>query len=81
MFTWCLHLRNETYSLRIGNDASWAPPNLTHTYFRNFQLFAGTSPSDLQGSQVKNSAAQGRVQMFIAGPLVIAFSILLGLLI
>ncbi|KAI0305605.1 hypothetical protein B0F90DRAFT_1808822 [Multifurca ochricompacta] len=61
-----------------GDDSSWAPSNLTHTYFRNFQLFAGTSPSDLQGTQVKN-AAQGRVQMSPAGSLVIAFSLLSGL--
>ncbi|KAH9993953.1 hypothetical protein BJV77DRAFT_327605 [Russula vinacea] len=63
-----------------GDDPTWAPTNLTHTYFRNFQLFAGTSPSDLQGSKVK-SAAQGRVQMFIAGPVVIACTILFGLFI
>jgi len=63
-----------------GNDASWAPLNLTHTFFRNFELFASTSPSDLQGSQVK-SAAQGRMQMSLAGPIVTAFSVLVGLLI
>ena len=65
-----------TFTLtRAGNDPSWAPTNLTHTYFRNFQLYGGTSPSDLQGSRVK-SAAQGRVQMFIPGPFVIACSVL-----
>jgi len=63
-----------------GSDPSWAPPNLTHTYFRNFQLYAGTSPSDLQGSQVRKSAAQGRAQMSI--PLfVIACSVLFTLFI
>ncbi|KAI0063587.1 hypothetical protein BV25DRAFT_1824143 [Artomyces pyxidatus] len=41
-----------------GDDPSWAPPNTTHTYFRNFQLFAGTAPSDLKGSKV-NGAASG----------------------
>ncbi|KAH9998522.1 hypothetical protein BJV74DRAFT_767791 [Russula compacta] len=63
-----------------GDDPSWAPPNLTHTYFRNFQLFASTSQSDLQGSKV-NSAAQGRTEMPFAGPLVTACSVLLGLFI
>ncbi|KAH9961338.1 hypothetical protein BC827DRAFT_1260518 [Russula dissimulans] len=63
-----------------GNDASWAPLNLTHTFFRNFELFASTSSSDLQGSQVK-SAAQGRMRMSLAGPIVTAFSVLFGLLI
>jgi hypothetical protein len=67
-----------TFILYVGDDPSWASTNLTHTYFRNFQLFAGTAPSDLQGSKVK-SAAQGRTQMFMAGPLVIACSVLLGL--
>jgi len=65
-----------------GSDSSWASTNLTHTYFRNIQLFAGTNPSNLEGSRVKDSdikpknAAQGRVQMFIAGPVVIACSVL-----
>jgi len=40
-----------------GSDSSWAPKSLTHTYFRNFELFAGTSPSDLQGSQVSAAGA------------------------
>jgi len=30
-----------------GDDASWAPPNDTHTYFRNVQLWGGSSPSNL----------------------------------
>jgi hypothetical protein len=63
-----------------GSDSSWAASNLTHTYFRNFQLFAGTSPSDLQGSQVKNTA-QGRLLTSLTGLLVTACSVLLGLLI
>lgn len=61
-----------------GSDPSWAPTNLTHTYFRNFQLYAGTSPSNIQGSRVK-SAAQGQVQMFTPGPFVIACSVLFTL--
>ncbi|KAI9459086.1 polysaccharide lyase family 14 protein [Russula earlei] len=63
-----------------GSDPSWAPQALTHTYFRNFQLFAGTSPSNLQGSPV-TSDAQGRMQTSFAGTIVTAFSALLGLFI
>jgi hypothetical protein len=71
-----------TFTPCVGDDPAWAPTNLTHTYFRNFQLFAGTSPSDVQGSKVK-STAQGRMQMLtaLAGPVIIAFSVLLGLFI
>jgi len=61
-----------------GDDSSWAPSNLTHTYFRNFQLFAGTSPSDLQGSQVKNGAGS-HVPMPLAGLIVVLCSVLFGL--
>jgi len=63
-----------------GSDSSWASSNLTHTYFRNFQLFAGASPSNLQGSTVKN-AAQGRLSTSLPGSLVTACSVLLGVLI
>ncbi|KAI0256087.1 polysaccharide lyase family 14 protein [Lactifluus subvellereus] len=63
-----------------GDDMSWASSNLTHTYFRNFQLFASTSPSDLQGSQVKN-AAERRVRMSLAGLAVVAYSVLSVLII
>ena len=62
-----------------GSDSSWATPVLTHTYFRNFQMYAGTSPSDLQGAQV--SAARGPFLVSFAGPFVTACSVLLGLLI
>jgi len=61
-----------------GSDPSWAPPNLTHTYFRNFQLYAGTSPSNLKGAKVA-SAANGRPQWPMAGPLVTTCFVLLGL--
>ncbi|KAI0049830.1 polysaccharide lyase family 14 protein [Auriscalpium vulgare] len=53
-----------------GNDASWAPTKDTHTYFRNFQLYAGTAPSDLQGKTVKNSASantQSALWVYIFG--------------
>ncbi|KIK67412.1 polysaccharide lyase family 14 protein [Collybiopsis luxurians FD-317 M1] len=29
-----------------GSDDSWATPNTTHTYYRNFQLWAGGNPSN-----------------------------------
>ncbi|KAG9024223.1 hypothetical protein FRB95_011937 [Tulasnella sp. JGI-2019a] len=34
-----------------GNDASWATPVTQNTYFRNIQLYAGTSPSNVTGAQ------------------------------
>ncbi|KAI0268712.1 hypothetical protein BC834DRAFT_650188 [Gloeopeniophorella convolvens] len=61
-----------------GDDSSWAPKNLTHTYFRNFQLFAGTAPSDLQGKSVK-SGAETRARVSAAVLLTASFT-LLGLL-
>ncbi|KAJ7193186.1 hypothetical protein B0H12DRAFT_1171372 [Mycena haematopus] len=38
-----------------GSDSSWATPNTTHTFFRNFQLFGSSNPSTLTGAEVKNS--------------------------
>jgi hypothetical protein len=35
-----------------GSDDSWATPNTTHTYFRNFELYGGTNPSTLTGATV-----------------------------
>jgi len=35
-----------------GEDESWATPNTTHTYFRNFQLWGSNSPSNLTGPSV-----------------------------
>jgi hypothetical protein len=35
-----------------GDDSSWAPPSDTHTYFRNFQMWGGSAPSNLTGAHV-----------------------------
>lgn len=35
-----------------GSDSSWAPSNTTHAYFRNVQLWAGSSASTLTGRKV-----------------------------
>ena len=43
-----------------GGDDSWATPVDTHTYFRNFQLWGSSSPSELSGDQVRNAAAPNR---------------------
>jgi len=32
-----------------GNDASWAPPRTTHTYYRNILMWASNAPSNLTG--------------------------------
>jgi len=36
-----------------GNDASWAPPQTTHAYFRNIQLFGSSAASNLTGKVSK----------------------------
>ncbi|KAI0645498.1 hypothetical protein C8Q79DRAFT_910961 [Trametes meyenii] len=35
-----------------GSDDSWAPPATVHAYFRNFQLYGSSAPSNLTGQQV-----------------------------
>jgi len=74
-----IHPKKRHSPFLTGSDESWAPSSLMHTYFRNFELFAGTSPSDLQGSKV--SAAPGRSLTSLAGSFVTACSVLLGILI
>ncbi|KAH7913151.1 polysaccharide lyase family 14 protein [Hygrophoropsis aurantiaca] len=34
-----------------GSDSSWATPQTTHTYFRNFQMWGSSSPSTLSGQK------------------------------
>ncbi|KIY50364.1 hypothetical protein FISHEDRAFT_71967 [Fistulina hepatica ATCC 64428] len=38
-----------------GSDDSWATPNTTYAYFRNFQMWGGSTPSTLSGTKVKSS--------------------------
>jgi len=58
-----------------GNDDSWATPTTQNTYFRNFQLFAGNSPSNVTGAQqVKSFGAAPSLKSSI-GP----WSVLTGL--
>ncbi|CDO69248.1 Polysaccharide Lyase Family 14 protein [Trametes cinnabarina] len=35
-----------------GGDSSWAPSSDVHAYFRNFELFGSSAPSNLTGQQV-----------------------------
>lgn len=35
-----------------GNDATWAPPSTTHSYFRNFRLWGSSATSNLTGAHV-----------------------------
>ncbi|KAF7376159.1 Polysaccharide lyase family 14 protein [Mycena sanguinolenta] len=37
-----------------GSDSSWATPDTTHTYFRNFELYGSSNPSTLSGSKVNS---------------------------
>ncbi|EIN11822.1 hypothetical protein PUNSTDRAFT_142064 [Punctularia strigosozonata HHB-11173 SS5] len=38
-----------------GSDSSWAPSSEMHTYFRNFQMWGGSSASNLTGAHVSAS--------------------------
>ncbi|KAL4080370.1 polysaccharide lyase family 14 protein [Scleroderma yunnanense] len=35
-----------------GSDSSWATPQTVHTYYRNFQLYGSSAPSNLTGQKV-----------------------------
>jgi len=39
-----------------GNDASWAPSNTTHAYFRNVHMWGGSSASNLTGYKVNGAS-------------------------
>ncbi|KAI0743892.1 hypothetical protein C8Q80DRAFT_1106692 [Daedaleopsis nitida] len=38
-----------------GGDSSWAPPADVNAYFRNFEMWGSSSPSNLSGSQVSGA--------------------------
>jgi len=38
-----------------GSDSSWATPQTTHTYFRNFQMWGSSAPSNLTGQKVSGA--------------------------
>jgi hypothetical protein len=40
-----------------GNDATWAPAADTHTYFRNFQLWGGSAPSNLTSTSAASTVS------------------------
>ncbi|KAI0769617.1 hypothetical protein BD413DRAFT_604760 [Trametes elegans] len=42
-----------------GNDDSWAPPSTVHAYFRDFELFGSSSPSNLTGQKVSAAPRLG----------------------
>ncbi|KAI0661228.1 hypothetical protein C8Q70DRAFT_1052329 [Cubamyces menziesii] len=44
-----------------GSDSSWAPPSDVHAYFRNFQLYGSSSPSNLTGAKVSGAPRSARV--------------------
>ncbi|TFK54226.1 polysaccharide lyase family 14 protein [Heliocybe sulcata] len=58
-----------------GSDSSWATPETTHTYFRNFRLWGSTSPSNLTGSKVSAAVRLGGLD----SPLQRAWSCLIAL--
>ncbi|KAH9949540.1 polysaccharide lyase family 14 protein [Amylocystis lapponica] len=39
-----------------GDDSSWATPQTVHSYFRNFEMWGSTAPSNLTGETVSNAA-------------------------
>jgi len=48
-----------------GNDASWAPPQTTHTFYRNIRMWASQSPSNLTAQPISASShhAAGLTQL------------------
>ncbi|KAF9653631.1 hypothetical protein BDM02DRAFT_3086800 [Thelephora ganbajun] len=50
-----------------GSDASWAPSNTTHAYFRNVQLWGGSSASNLTGQRVNGASAISSPSPLLAG--------------
>lgn len=44
-------IRIQTRTFFGGNDATWATPVQQNAYFRNIQMYAGTSPSNVTGAQ------------------------------
>jgi len=39
-----------------GSDSSWAPPKDEHSYFRNFQMWGSTTPSDTPGNIISGAS-------------------------
>lgn len=74
-----LQMRSETSVLASGlffstffggSDSSWQSPIEQHTYYRNFRLWAGTSPSNLTGQTVSSagpSITQGGLRGLVLG--------------
>ncbi|KAI0081218.1 hypothetical protein K474DRAFT_1656689 [Panus rudis PR-1116 ss-1] len=56
-----------------GDDSSWAPPETTHAYFRNFQLWGSSDASNLPGDKV-SSATPGSM---MSGKLVLGTVLLM----
>ncbi|KAI6026260.1 polysaccharide lyase family 14 protein [Pisolithus microcarpus] len=44
-------------TLLLGSDDSWATPQSVNTYYRNFQLYGSSLPSNLTGQQVSSNVA------------------------
>ncbi|KAI0717184.1 hypothetical protein C8T65DRAFT_641647 [Cerioporus squamosus] len=57
-----------------GSDSSWAPPADVNAYFRNFQMWGSSSPSNLTGAQV-SGALPLRPGAFAWGPLAAALAL------
>jgi len=50
-----------------GSDATWAPSNTTHAYFRNVQLWGGSSASTLAGQKVNGASSISPSSPLLAG--------------
>ncbi|KZP34683.1 polysaccharide lyase family 14 protein [Athelia psychrophila] len=46
-----------------GSDSTWAPRSNVNSYFRNFEMWGSSSPSNLSGSTVSTSGASYTVEL------------------
>jgi len=58
-----------------GDDSSWAPSTDQRAYFRNFQLWAGSSPSDLKASALGHRISRNCLLCVIVLSLLVALGI------
>ncbi|EMD37922.1 polysaccharide lyase family 14 protein [Gelatoporia subvermispora B] len=63
-----------------GDDSSWATPQTVHTYFRNFQMWGSSSPSNISGPMVSGAppAAGNLGYASVITTLVLGFAAILG---
>jgi hypothetical protein len=58
-----------------GNDESWAPKNDTYTYYRNIEIWGGSTPSTFAGDKVSSSSKTHAGLAGVLGALFISLSL------